>query len=137
MGIAAVNERSLITDNNVGELTLGTGGILTRYDYLTSTNGSSIKNDRSICNSNSSLYWYDYDKNEICTYDGSVKPISKLKTVQSYLNTLYNNKSKDTLGFYNKKYNEVWFRFYDKSLIFNEQLDAYTSFYTFNPKEAL
>lgn len=137
MGIAAVNERSLITDNNVGELTLGTGGILTRYDYLTSTNGSSIKNDRSICNSNSSLYWYDYDKNEICTYDGSVRPISKLKTVQSYLNTLYNNKSKDTLGFYNKKYNEVWFRFYDKSLIFNEQLDAYTSFYTFNPKEAL
>jgi len=110
----------LITDNNIGELTLGTGGILTRYDYITSTNGSSISNDKSICNSNGSLYWYDYDKNEICMYDGTVKPISKLKNVQSYLNTMYNTKVKTTLGFYDKKYNEVWFRFSDKSLIFNE-----------------
>lgn len=42
LGIASVNERSLIQDNNVGQLTLGTGGILTRADYLTNTNGSSI-----------------------------------------------------------------------------------------------
>ena len=34
---------------------------------------------------------------------------------------------------YDKKYNEIWFRFNDKSLIFNEQLDVFTSFYTFNP----
>ena len=34
MGIASVNDRSLINDNNAGELVLGTGGILTRYDYL-------------------------------------------------------------------------------------------------------
>jgi hypothetical protein len=33
-GIASVNDRSLITDNNISELTLGTGGILTRYDYI-------------------------------------------------------------------------------------------------------
>lgn len=34
VGIASVNDRSLINDNNAGELVLGTGGILTRYDYL-------------------------------------------------------------------------------------------------------
>nr|DAH06477.1 MAG TPA: stabilization protein [Caudoviricetes sp.] len=45
LGIASVNDRSLITDNNVSTLTLGTGGILTRYDYVSTNNGSSISND--------------------------------------------------------------------------------------------
>lgn len=133
LGIAAVNERSLITDNNIGTLTLGTGDILSRFDYITSTNGSSITNDRSICNSNNSLYWYDIDKNEICQYNGNVIPLSKTKNLQTYLNELYGNQKNVTLGMYDKKYNEIWFRFNDKSLIFNEQLDVFTSFYTFNP----
>ena len=81
LGIASVNERSLIQDNNVGQLTLGTGGILTRADYLTDTNGSSIVNDRSIVHSDNVLYWYDFDKNEICAYTGQVSQISKEKGV--------------------------------------------------------
>lgn len=133
VGIAAVNERALITDDNIGQLTLGTGGILSRYDYITTLNGSSIVNDRSIVNSDNILYWYDYDKNEICAYNGSVNQISKEKQVQSYLNEMYNKKRDVTLTLFDKKYNEVWFKFYDKSLIFNEQLGRFTSFYTFNP----
>lgn len=137
LGIASVNERSLIQDNNVGQLTLGTGGILTRADYLTNTNGSSIVNDRSIVHSDNVLYWYDFDKNEICAYTGQVSQISKEKGVQTYLNEMYVNKRNVSLAFYDKKYNEVWFKFYDKSLIFNEQLGQFTSFYTFNPQWAL
>ena len=137
LGIASVNERSLITDGNAGQLLLGTGGILTRFDYLTTMNGSSIVNDRSIVNSDNVLYWYDFDKNELCGYDGSVHQISKEKYVQSYLNEMYTDKRNVTLSFYDKKYNEVWFKFYDKSLIFNEQLGRFTSFYTFNPDWAL
>ena len=56
----------MITDNNIAELTLGTGGILTRFDYVATLNGSSIVNDKSIVNSSNALYWYDFDKNEIC-----------------------------------------------------------------------
>lgn len=137
LGIASVNERSLIQDNNIGQLTLGTGGILTRADYLTNTNGSSIINDRSIVNSDNVLYWYDFDKNEICSYTGQVSQLSKEKSCQTYLNELYTNKRNVSLAFFDKKYNEVWFKFYDKSLIFNEQLGQFTSFYTFNPQWAL
>ena len=50
---------------------------------------------------------------------------------------MYVNKRNVSLAFYDKKYNEVWFKFYDKSLIFNEQLGQFTSFYTFNPQWAL
>lgn len=137
VGVAAVNERALINDGNVGQLTIGTGDILSRYDYITNTNGSSILNDRSITHSDNVLYWYDFDKNEICAYNGQVSQISKEKNVQSYLNEMYDKKRECTLGLFDKKYNEVWFRFYDKSLIFNEQLGCFTSFYTFNPEWAL
>lgn len=133
VGIASVNERSLITDN-IAELTLGTGGILTRFDYVATLNGSSIVNDKSIVTSASTIYWYDFDKNEICALNGSgLTPLSKQKGVQSYLNTLSRSVKKNAVSFYDKKYNEVWFRIYDRALIYNEQLTAFTSFYTHNP----
>lgn len=137
VGIAAVNERSLITDDNVNQLVLGTGGILSRFDYITNTNGDSIKNDKSIINSDNVLYWYDYDKNEICDYNGQVSQLSKEKSVQTHLNSNYKKDRKHNTSLFDKKYNEVWFRLFDKSLIFNEQLGRFTSFYTFTPVWAL
>ena len=133
VGIASVNERSLITDNNMAELTLGTGGILTRFDYVATLNGSSIVNDKSITNSANAIYWYDFDKNEICAMTNGIASLSKLKNVQSYLNTLPRSAKQNAVSFYDKKYNEVWFRLYDKTLVYNEQLQAFTSFYTHNP----
>ena len=133
VGVAAVNERSLITDNNIAELTLGTGGILARFDYVATLNGSSIVNDKSITNSATTIYWYDFDKNEICALGNGVTSLSKIKGNQTYLNTLPKSVKGNTVSFYDKKYNEVWFRVYDKSLIYNEQLQAFTSFYTHNP----
>lgn len=133
VGVAAVNERSLITDGNMAELTLGTGGILARYDYVATLNGSSIVNDKSITNSATTIYWYDFDKNEICALSNGVVPLSKLKGNQTYLNTLPRSVKGNAVSFYDKKYNEVWFRIYNKSLIYNEQLQVFTSFYTHNP----
>lgn len=137
LGIASVNERALIQDNNIGQLTLGTGAVLSRFDYVTNTNGSSVINDRSIVNSDNVLYWYDFDKNEICAYGNGLISLSKQYQTQSYLNELFTDKRNVTLGLYDKKYNEIWFKFYDKSLIYSEQLNRFTSFYTFNPQWAL
>lgn len=133
VGIASVNDRSLINDNNAGELVLGTGGVLTRYDYLVTQNGSSIINDKSITNSETTLYWHDFDKNIICSLGNGFNELSKVKQVQTYLNRLPDSARKNPVSFYDKKYNEVWFRIYDRCLIFNEQLNVFTSFYTHNP----
>lgn len=133
-GILSVNERSLIQDNNVGQLVLGTGGVLDRYDYLSTLNGTNVVNDRSIVNSSNSIYWYDSNKNEICKSTGSgISIISKDCNVQSYMNNMYNQKTKGANSLYDKKYDEVWFRLYNKSLIYNEKLNAFTSLYTFDP----
>ena len=132
VGIAAVNDRSLITDN-IGQLTLGTGDVLSRYDYITNKNGSSIVNDHSICSTDTSIYWYDFDKNVICCYSDTVHQLSREKYVQSYLNEMYAGKRDCGVSFYDNKYNEVWFKFQKKSLIYNEQLGAFTSLYTHTP----
>lgn len=132
-GTLAINERSLITDNNIGSLTLGTGGILTRYDYITTKNGLKQDHLRNVTQSDGAVYWYDYDRNEICGFDGSLQTVSKLKGVQSYLNKNRDSFRISPQSVYDKKYNEVLFTLEDKVLVFNEQLGAMTSFYTFNP----
>lgn len=132
-GTVAVNERSIITDNNPGALTLGTGGILDRYDYFTTMNGESPNQLRANTQSDSTVYWYDSKRNEICGFNGQLQTVSKLKGVQSYLNKNKDLFKKDPIAVYDKKYNEVLFTLEDKTLAFNEQLGVFTSFYNYNP----
>lgn len=134
VGVASVNDRSLIQDNNVGQLVLGTGGILTRFDYIVTLNGTSIINDKSIVNTDDSIYWYDLDKNVICRLGSGFNELSKIGKVQSHLTSIPFAARKDAHAFYDKKYNEIWFRIYDNSLVFNEQVNAFTSFYTHSPE---
>lgn len=133
-GITSVNERSLVQDNNIGQLVLGTGGILVRYDNISTTFGNSILNDKSIVNSDSTIYWYDFNSNELVAFGNDIHSLSKVKSVQSFFNELPAIKRNDVLSYYDKKYNEVVFKIYDKSLVFNEQLQEFTCFYTIDPE---
>ena len=136
VGVASVNERSLIVDN-ISELTLGTGTVLSRYDYIGVTNGDSIINDKSIVTSATNLYWYDYDRNTLCVIGDKIVELSKLKNVQSYYNENYKAYRKEPVSAYNKKYDEVWFTVLNKTLIYNERLNVFTSFNTHWYKYAL
>ena len=132
-GTASVNERSIITDNNPGELTLGTGGVLDRYDYFTTQNGKSDNHLRAHTQTDNTVYWFDAKRNEICGFDGNIQAVSKLKGVQSYLNENKGTFLPDPIAVYDKKYNEVLFTLKDNTLAFNEQISAFTSFYTYKP----
>lgn len=133
-GVVSVNERSLITDNNPGSLTLGTGDILSRFDYYATKNGIRENQLRCATQSDSTIYWYDADRNELCSFDGDVNSMAKLKGVQSYLNKNKDLITLDPILEYDKKYNEVLVGLQDNILIFNEQIGAFTSFYTINPQ---
>lgn len=134
VGVASVNDRSLITDNNQASLVLGTGGVLDRYDYLTTSNGSDAINDKSIISTPNGLYWYDDSKNEICSYGEGVQKLSKVKSVQSWLNK---DKQKAKVSVYDPKFNEVQIGFKDKVLVYDEQIQQFSSFRTFNPDNYL
>ena len=83
------------------------------------------------------MYWFDYDKNILCAYNNQIIELSKVKNVQTHLNGLSKSDKSEVVSLYDNKYNEVWFTIKDKSLIFNEQVNAFSGFYTHSPQFVL
>ena len=135
-GVLSVNVRSLIQDSVSSELVLGTGGVLDRYDYLSTSIGA--YNRDGFVSSDRSIYWF-YDKDtSIYKFDSSISNLTKDKGLWSWFK---NNWSADysVHGIYDREYNEVIFTLYKYSdqtgytLAFNELTDQFTSFYDFVP----
>lgn len=137
LGIASTNERSIITDDNSDQLVLGSGTLLSRFDYVTNKYGDSTLNDKSIVITPAKLYWYDKSRNELIGFDGQCHSMGKELQVQTYLNDLDDKYKSDVVSTYDFKYNDVWFNFKDKILIFSELLNKFTSFYTYEYDWAL
>lgn len=141
VGLFSVNERSQITDDSNLPLILGTGGVLARYDYLSTRNGMR-ENQFADTQSDTALYWWDYDRHEICAYNDGliVTPLSKLKHIQNLLNLdtshgVLLNSPKLT---YDKQYDEILFTVSNiYSIIYNEQLQQFTAVYEVSPFESL
>lgn len=127
-GKFSVNERSLITDNTNQSLILGTGGVLSRYDYLDNVHGMKDGQFADI-QSSDYLYWFDDCNQEVRQYDGrQIIPLSKAKGVQSTMNKY--DKNTNPILMYDKQYNEVLFNVLkNKSLVYSEQLSVFTSLY--------
>ncbi len=134
VGMVDVDPRSLITDNNPGALVLGTGAVLSRFDYLSTLTGNT--NDFGLVTTPRGIYWHDSINNTLVRYDGkAIERLSKTKGMQSYMN---DNKFSTGLLGYHTKYDEVLFTLKDgtgdnATLVFNELADVFTSFYSFVP----
>jgi hypothetical protein len=110
-GLLSINERSIIKDNNISNLALGvSGSVLSRFDYISTSNGFSYGIIGGITDSGTSIYWYDHARAEMCIFNRSVESISKAKGIQTILNL---SKS-DIIAagnkipmIYDKKYNEI------------------------------
>lgn len=144
-GILQVNERSQITDDNNLPLILGTGSVLGRFDYLNTSNGMK---DGQYCDtqSDSTLYWWDYDRKEIVGYSGGLETLilSKVKFIQNILNKYTTNKLLDRPNiFFDKQFNEAVFTLGDHdypehgSYAYNEHLGQFTSLYSIMPAGAI
>lgn len=128
----AVKERTVLQDNNIGGLVLGTGDILERYDYITTNYGIAPDQSKVIIDTESALYWFDHYRNQILGYNGQLDLLSKKKYIQSYLNT---HTIKDyPIAVYNRELNDVMFNLFTDTvrptIAFNEQIDGFSSFYS-------
>lgn len=83
VGSPAVNARSLIQDTSGASLTLGTGDILSRYDYLSTTIGT--KHQFSFAIGKSSVAWLDITKKKY--YKLSNNGVQELSGLNGFLNT--------------------------------------------------
>ena len=81
-GKFSVEERTTLTDESNMPLILGSGGVLSRYDYLATSNGMH-KDEFCDAQSDSTLYWWDHNKHELLAYGGGLEvvPFSKTKLI--------------------------------------------------------
>ena len=141
-GLFSVNERTTITDDSNLPLMLGTGGILARYDYINTSNGMH-EGEFADAQSDSTLYWWDHNKWELCAYAGGQESVvlSKIKGVQNFLNKQRDSGSNNTrpLLAFDKKYNELiacvtnGSGHEEGSLVYSEQMQAFSSLYSIKP----
>jgi hypothetical protein len=96
-GTLAVNDRSLIKDNNISGLTLGTSGILNRFDYISNTIGFKKGIIGGMTTSPENIYWFDYDNRKMIIFGGDgITSLSDAKGVQIF----------------DRKYNEILITLY-------------------------
>ena len=132
-GVLAVNERVVLNDQNDTQVVLGTGGVLERYDYITTIYGQK-KNQHARVVTNDSLYWWDGNNKEILVHQQKFDstPLSTIKYIKNYINE--KDESDTPFISYDNKYKEVLFNVVNnQSLVYNEQIQAFTGIYTFNP----
>lgn len=132
VGVLSSNERTMLNDASGNQIILGNGGILQRSDYVSTTYGMK-KNQFADTQSNTTLYWWDGNNKEILAYtENGLLPLGSLKAVRNYLNE--HNENAHPYMFYDIKNKEVVSSIVNnESLVYSEQIEAFSSIYKFAP----
>ena len=162
-GLMEVNPRAVVTDvNNTSNanLQLGTGLPLQRHDYISTEIG--LQHQWGVTKSSYSLFWIDVANKKFYSFGGEgLKPESDIKGLFSYFvnNLRYNilttdkpvyygahNTLNGVRAVYDFKYNQAIFTFTDGlydgykliqnnfTVLFDERVNAFTSFVDYTPK---
>lgn len=135
-GAFSVNERTAVTDNNNHEVLLGSGGLLSRYDYVSTTSGLE-NNVFAYAVTTQSLYWIDAFNTVFCQYNGGgdYKQISITKNINTVVSKEYRTDGEYQISRYkvltDPRYNEVYFTSKDGVFVFNELQQAFISKYSY------
>lgn len=128
IGVAAVKDRYIIGENNsAGQLALGTGGILERYDYVKYNEG--VIRPEHVINTITNLYFIDHNRKVLDVVGQEDVSLSISKGVNSLFRSLYKDKNSFvTIGF-DPKYREVLFCITNngigKTLVYNENINEF------------
>lgn len=136
-GVLSVNERTIVQDTDNTSILLGTGGVLQRFDYITTKYGMA-PNDRSETQSQNYLYWWDRSRKEILNYTvgQAPTPLTEAKNVRSYI---LNNRNIGTphLAYYGK-YNEIIMSVVQYiPIVYNDSIQCFTGFYDYTFTDSL
>jgi hypothetical protein len=128
ISVLSVLEREVIESNNTASLVVGSGGILSRYDYLSKLVGTSLY--YAIAPAETGIYFYDDNNMQIYRILEAIEPISDVKGMKSYFESI---QSKEMITAYDRANREVLFTSSDRdTLCFSGFTDAFSSFYSFN-----
>lgn len=161
-GKASVNERATVSTSEGNATALGTSGVLSRFDYISTHSGS--RHLFGIVKSPTSIYFFDAINGDLNRYsNGGLIPISSVRGLKAFFfdNTrgtwLFDNDNpihyeqvninqpgvyKGITGTYDYRYDEVLFTFHTRdkngayspfTIGYDEEKNSFTSFYSFKP----
>lgn len=125
-GTTPVGEKELIPSDTSNSLALGTGGILNRFDYL-STHIGAAERDAININQNGVYIYFNKDKT-LYIYTNSSVPISDVKGLNSWFDENLIGNEKVTSG-YDAEMRNIIFCFDSKILVYNEIAQGFIYFY--------
>ena len=139
-GAASINDRAVMNDEDGVSFTLGSGGILDDYGYISRNTGTRQK--FSVVPTGMSIHHYDDILNKWVRYSDGPKPVSDIEGLHSTFRKLNGQflKSDRTLlgkgihGMFDKVRNRVHMTFLDAkddvdyTIIYNENLQGFESF---------
>ena len=128
-GKLSVNERSLVKDENSNSIQLGTGGVLNRYDYLSTRYGMKADHRAAIA-AEHGVYWIDTVNKAIPAYTGNgVINFSEMCNVQNIVNQCMED-STPSIDYDLQNYELLCKIGPDYQMAFNLKLQCCTSVYT-------
>ena len=137
-GILSVNERTVLNDIDNNNIIVGTGDTLQRFDYISTIYGMKKNQYDAEIQSNYTQYWWDGYNKEILAYTGGMEliPLTKVKNLTNYVNK--RQESNHPMLAYDAKYDEVFAQVVtdnvaNNTIVYNEQIQAFSSIYTFAP----
>lgn len=130
-GVVSSNERTALTDTNNNQIILGNGGILQRFDYISTVYGMK-PNQFVSTQSNHNLYFWDGHEKEILAYGETIIPLTTIKGLRNYINQ-HDEVDKPCMFYDNKNKEMVSSVVEDGSIVYSEQTEAFTSIYTYTP----
>lgn len=131
IGVAAVNDRYIIGAGDAAKLSLGTGTVLERFDYVKYNEG--IIKPQHVINTITNLYFIDHNRKVIDIIGNSDIALSIEKGVNTLFRSLYkDSNSFVTIGF-DPVFREVFFTigntvstvFTGKTLVYNENMNMF------------
>ena len=123
-GIAFINieEREMIPNTEGNSIMVGSGGVMNTFQYITTSSGASHQD--GILVTPYSIYYVDDKNKKLATLEEHPVFISDLKGIKSFCS----NKNFDTVYLvYDPRFNEVWWKIDDETLLFNAYFNTFVS----------
>lgn len=104
VSVISINPRVTQQSSDGVSIILGSGEVIDKYNYLTTSIGCQDNSD--IVSSLSALYWLDKNKKKIYSFNGQIESVTDLKGMHSYLkNNIYEDS--EFIGAYDIANSEV------------------------------
>lgn len=136
IGVASIEERELLQSTTGTTSVIGQGGILSRFDYITTAGGCQDK--ESIVMGRYRLYWYDRMNNSLFSFDRGegVINISKIQGLHSFFNNIGASNITGVISGVDPKFNDIYFTIKTNAtyytVVYNEISRTFTQFVTVN-----